>query len=60
MATSNFMTYIYFQDAKVVEDRRKVFQSYLRSVIDYLSENDTSFADNICKAKLSVILPFFR
>ena len=48
------------KDAKVVEGRRKVFQSYLRSVIDYLSENDTSFADNVCKAKLLVILPFFR
>ena len=47
------------KDAKVVEGRRKVFQSYLRSVIDYLSENDTSFADNVCKAKLLVILPFF-
>ncbi|CAC5384382.1 SNX29 [Mytilus coruscus] len=47
------------KDAKVVEGRRKMFQSYLRSVVNYLSENDPGFADIICKIKLSVFLPFF-
>ena len=52
--------HIYFQDAKVVEGRRKMFQSYLRSVVDYLSENDPGLADNVSKAKLVVVVPFFR
>ncbi|XP_071152258.1 sorting nexin-29-like [Mytilus edulis] len=47
------------KDAKVVEGRRKMFQSYLRSVVNYLSENDPGLADSICKIKLSVFLPFF-
>ncbi|XP_052070160.1 sorting nexin-29-like [Mytilus californianus] len=47
------------KDAKVVEGRRKMFQSYLRSVVNYLSENDPGLADSICKVKLSVFLPFF-
>lgn len=46
------------KDAKVVEGRRKMFQSYLRSVVDYLAEKDSGLAD-VCKVQLTTLIPFF-
>ncbi|XP_048758953.2 sorting nexin-29-like [Ostrea edulis] len=47
------------KDAKVVENRRRVFQLYLRLVINYVVDNDKSQSTNINKDVFIQRLPFF-
>ncbi|OWF52733.1 sorting nexin-29-like [Mizuhopecten yessoensis] len=47
------------KETKVVENRRKVFQTYLRKVINHLLEKEPTLAANINKERLAQTLPFF-
>lgn len=47
------------KDTKVVENRRKVFQTYLRKVINHLLEKEPTLAAAVNKERLTLALPFF-
>ncbi|XP_060063428.1 sorting nexin-29-like [Ylistrum balloti] len=47
------------KETKVVENRRKVFQTYLRKVINHLLEKEPTLAATINKERLLLALPFF-
>lgn len=47
------------KDAKVVENRRRVFQTYLRLVINHVLDNDKSQDTTISKDSFIQRLPFF-
>lgn len=47
------------KDAKVVENRRRVFQTYLRAVINHVLDNDKSQDATISKDSFIQRLPFF-
>ncbi|XP_052779729.1 sorting nexin-29-like [Mya arenaria] len=47
------------KDSKVVESRRLVLQTYLRSLINHLLEKQSTLAGNACKQSLLDVLPFF-
>ncbi|XP_061166125.1 sorting nexin-29-like [Saccostrea echinata] len=47
------------KDAKVVENRRKVFQTYLRLVINLVFDNDKTKATSVNKEVFIQKLPFF-
>lgn len=48
------------KEAKLVEGRRQVFQSYLRNVINVMLEKDEEMASGTTKEKLISYLPFFN
>ncbi|BFZ17980.1 hypothetical protein BsWGS_21019 [Bradybaena similaris] len=48
------------KDARLVESRRKLFQTYLRKVINLMVEKSPGIATNISKEKLILVLPFFN
>ncbi|WAQ96657.1 SNX29-like protein [Mya arenaria] len=52
-------THHVYQDSKVVESRRLVLQTYLRSLINHLLEKQSTLAGNACKQSLLDVLPFF-
>lgn len=47
------------KDAKVVEGRRVILQTYLRCLINYILEKDSQLSSNPCKQTLLEVLPFF-
>ncbi|KAL4240888.1 Sorting nexin-29 [Mactra antiquata] len=47
------------KDAKVVESRRLVLQTYLRTLINYILEKESKLSNNPCKETLLDALPFF-
>ncbi|ESO09425.1 hypothetical protein HELRODRAFT_73826 [Helobdella robusta] len=47
-------------DPKLVEDRRKGLEDYLRKVLFMLHENCPQFANSPCRITLLTVLPFFR
>ncbi|XP_005108639.1 sorting nexin-29 isoform X2 [Aplysia californica] len=48
------------KDAKLVESRRQVFQTYLRNVINVMMEKNDQLASSSCKERLVSYLPFFN
>ncbi|GFR99499.1 sorting nexin-29 [Elysia marginata] len=48
------------KEAKLVEGRRQVFQTYLRNVINVMLEKDDDMASGTTKEKLISYLPFFN
>ncbi|KAK3091396.1 hypothetical protein FSP39_019582 [Pinctada imbricata] len=47
------------KDARVVENRRCLFQSYLRHVINFMVDNDKTLSTKINKESFIQLLPFF-
>ncbi|KAL5018144.1 hypothetical protein ScPMuIL_003866 [Solemya velum] len=47
------------KDAKIVEKRRQIFQTYLRTVINTLLEKNENLTMNASKDRLIQLLPFF-
>ncbi|CAN7940553.1 unnamed protein product, partial [Ixodes hexagonus] len=48
------------KDAKVVEERRKRLQRYLRCVLNWMAQTSTELLDSPDKHTLVALLPFFR
>ncbi|GFO41838.1 sorting nexin-29-like [Plakobranchus ocellatus] len=48
------------KEAKLVESRRQIFQTYLRNVINVLLEKNESLVNSATKEKLISYLPFFN
>lgn len=48
------------KDAKIVEERRKRLQRYLRCLLNWMAQTNTDLSDSPDKQTLVTILPFFR
>lgn len=47
------------KDAKVVEIRRHILQTYLRALINHILEKNPSLSNNVCKQTMLEFIPFF-